>query len=168
MDAALLKSLSLAGGIAGVWAFRGSPPSFYVSRPRYLSAEDERTVFKAIERAIGAADLEYLRGQAFATDDLRRHTRDARKYFLRLYVSQCRSSFYASAQVARQFAADADDPELAFAVLRQTARFQLLSAALRLGLVFHPFVPVGRLMDLIRRATRPLAVRQVSVDQHAG
>ncbi|MEZ5395986.1 MAG: hypothetical protein R2724_24675 [Bryobacterales bacterium] len=123
-----------------------------------------------MQRAISAEDLRYLENRAVPTGDLSRQARELRKRFLHLYLEQCRASFHSSAEIARQFAADADAPELAFAVLRQSIRFRFLSAALRLGLFLHPLVPVARLAGLLGKAARPLTAQHShsSAAQHAG
>ncbi|MCB1021001.1 MAG: hypothetical protein KDC27_13795 [Acidobacteria bacterium] len=151
------------------WLTRGTGHILSVSRPRYLSADDEQRLGATVERAISGQDLEYLSRQGVPTGDLSRAARRVRKQFLHLYLEQCRVSFHSSAEIARQFAADADSPELAFAVLRQTFRFHALSIALRFGLFFHPLVPMARLAGLLGKAARPLAAaRRPAMTQHAG
>jgi hypothetical protein len=148
-------AFSLAGFAIGGWFVADKKAGiFRASRPRYLSRQGEDSLFRAVERALGSGDEGYLKGHMLETRDLRRHLRSTRKAFVRLYLKQTRDSFLASARVAREFAADSDAPELAFAVLRQTVRFHSLWAALRLSLTLNLAGPAWRLTETLFHANR--------------
>ena len=126
-------------------------------RPPYTFLRHEQILMAAVQRALGHGDLEYLERQPFDTRVLQRYARSARKRFLERYLEQKREAFRASARVAREFAADSDAPELAFAVLRQTVRFHCLWAALRFSLVFNMVGPAWRLTETLVKTVRPAA-----------
>lgn len=124
-------------------------------RPVYIYSEHGALLTAAVKRAVGREDLEYLEGLPFQSRGLQRYAQACRKRFLEAYLEERRKSFFTSARVAREFAADSDAPELAFAVLRQSIRFRLLSAALRLSLRFHLIGPAWRLTESLVLAMRP-------------
>ena len=138
-------------------------PEIHASRPRLVAAERPAYTFPehaplltaALARALSREDQEYLKRQPFDSRSLRRYVRSCRKRFVEIYLEERRKSFEASARVAREFAADSDAPELAFAVLRESVRFRILSAGIRLSLWFNLSGPAWRLVESLVKAAPP-------------
>jgi hypothetical protein len=144
----------LSSAMFGAAATGAGRRLFRAERPRYSSPEYEQPSIRVIERVLGSTDVDFLARQASETRDLRRYLRGNRKEFLKLYLQQTRASFVAGARVAREFAADSDAPELAFAILRQTVRFHVLWGVLRLSLNFRWAGLSWRLAETLARAAR--------------
>ena len=84
-------------------------------------------------------DRVYLDSRPIETQELSRYLRSSRKDFLKLYLRHVRVRFLENARLVRQFAADTDAPDLAYKVLRQSARFHAMWLVLRFSLA-APFV----------------------------
>jgi hypothetical protein len=129
------------------------PRLVVAERPAYTFPEQAPLLTAALARALSQEDQNYLKRQPFDSKRLLRYARSCRKRFVALYLEERRKSFEASARVAREFAADSDAPELAFAVLRESIRFRLLSAGIRLSLRFNLSGPAWRLAESLVKAT---------------
>ena len=138
---------------------------FVAERPSYAYSRHAELQLSALTRALGPQDLEYLERQGEDARRLVRYARASRKRFVELYLQERSRAFFAGARIAREFAADSDAPELAFAVFRQTIRFRAVSAALRLSLTFNLVGPAFRLLDSLAQTGRtelPAGVTQTT------
>ncbi len=132
MDIIILQLFLLVCGALGVSvvALRVLRPS---ERPEAISPRAAPAALEAARRSLERGDPAYLKSRPAPTADLAAYLASSRRGFLKLYLRQIRRTYLRKSKALREFASQADAPELAFAVLGQSMRFQIAWWAIYLG-----------------------------------